>query len=699
MNLIYATLFLALSGGSGTDSAVVARRVAASAQLAAQEYRMGVVGGKIVAEAEVEEARLFLTEAIRTARTLPVSVAGPTVTGLEQALALVQRTSMPDSVDLVVRGLTDGLAKGLGVVLDEIPERSPSLARGKEIYQRECASCHGDAGAGDGPAGKTLTPLPANLSDHTALADVTPLAFYQRITIGVAGTAMPAYESRLPLEDRWAVAAYASTLRQAAPLGDVPASLRTYPAVAKLNDAEILAALGPGATREQVSAVRHFESREDRGADVAAAFAAVRGKVSEATTLAGDGQHDAAVSAALDAYLAFEKVERSVRNREPSLATKLEASFATLRTRVAGGATVDELRAMERGLAVELEQAERAIGDTLSPFNLFLQSLAIILREGIEAILIIGALMAFLVRVGAGHRRRDIHIGVGAAVALSLLTAVLLETVFQLSPANQEVLEGLTMVTAVVVLFYVSYWLLSKMEVQKWTAFVKGRVQEALTGGSVFALASAAFLAVYREGFETVLFYKALFVSGGSTGGTFLPVVSGIALGGLILSGIYVAINKYGVKLPLRPFFAVTSAFLYYTAFVFAGKAVAELQAGSVLPTSILLGWPRLPALGIYPTVESMLAQGLLLALALGALGWIFLVQRPRDARRFAAEAAAAAAPNQADPMPSRVEDGPGVEKAVLRSLERMEGDLAAIRSEVERLKQTVVDSAVSHES
>jgi high-affinity iron transporter len=217
-------------------------------------------------------------------------------------------------------------------------------------------------------------------------------------------------------------------------------------------------------------------------------------------------------------------------------------------------------------------------------------------------------------------------------------------------------------------------------------------MQEAVSGGSVFALASAAFLAVYREGFETVLFYKALFLSGGS--GSFVPVVVGIAVGGVLLAFVYVAINRYGVRLPLKPFFAVTSAFLYYTAFVFAGKAVAELQAGDTLPTTMLLGWPRLPALGIYPTVESMLAQGTLAVLAVFALGWVFLVQRPREARRYAAEAAAVRAPLP-DPMRGTVADGPGMEKAVLRSLERMEGDLAAIRGEVERLKQTVVEAAV----
>jgi high-affinity iron transporter len=176
--------------------------------------------------------------------------------------------------------------------------------------------------------------------------------------------------------------------------------------------------------------------------------------------------------------------------------------------RAAVGSTTDASRLEEirHQLDTGLERAEVTVRDSLSPGNLALQSFIIMLREGLEAILIVGALMTFLVKMGASHRKRDINLGVGAALGASVLTAVAIETVFHLSPARQEMLEGLTMVVATVVLFYVSYWLLSKMEVVKWNHFVKSKVNDALTSGSSLALASAAFLAVYREGFETVLF-------------------------------------------------------------------------------------------------------------------------------------------------------------------------------------------------
>jgi high-affinity iron transporter len=697
MNLIYAALStLALVNGPGTDSLAAGRRVAASVQLAAQEYRNGFAGGKLTLPAEVNEARLFLAEARRTAQVLPARIATGTITAIDQLLDMLARAVPPDSIAASARRVTENLASALGAPLDDIPEHAPSLRRGAEIFQRECSSCHGASGHGDGVGARALNPPPADLTVASELAHVTPLEFYQRVTIGVAGTAMPAFETRLPPADRWAVALYASTLRQGTPAGEIPAALRAFPTVAVMTDSAVAAALGPGATASRLAAVRAYQPAGDEPRTGTTEFTAVRDKITRALGLASAGQHDQAANTAFDAYMEFEKVETGVRARNAELASRLEAEFANLRTRAAGGADRAELVGVERDLFASLEQAERAVSDRMSPINLFVQSLVIILREGLEAILIIGALIAFLMKAGAAHRKRDIHIGVGAAVAMSLLTAVLLETVFVLSAAHREALEGVTMMVAVGVLFYVSYWLLSKMEVAKWTAFVKQRLAVAVTGGSAFALVSAAFLAVYREGFETVLFYKALFVEGGALSDTFLPVSAGIAVGGLALAVIYIAINRWGVRLPLKPFFAITSAFLYYMAFVFAGKGIAELQDGGVLPNTILLGWPRFPALGVYPTVESMLAQAIMALLAGAALFWIFVVQHRRDALAYAARPQVDAGSSSEN---SDAEgDGPAAlaepEAIMLRSLERMEADLGALQAEVERLRQTVVDSS-----
>ena len=683
------------------DRVPVARRIAATVQLAAQEYRIGVVDGRVVAKAEVDEAELFLQEAQRSVALLPPDVGRPAAADIAAMLRLAGSTAPADSLDARVRSLTAGLTERLGITLDELPAQTPSLARGAEIYQANCAGCHGAVGRADGPQAAGLEPPPTNLADGAALRGVSPLDYYRRISIGTAGTAMPAFEGRLPAEDRWAVALFASILRVPAPRGDVPPALRTFATTGKMTDDEVLDALGVESRMRpdalgRLAAVRTFQA--DHGDASAEVFATVRRQLDSAFVLARTGS-PAASGRAFDAYMTFEQVERGVRAKNPGLAAELEAAFATLRTRAAGGATPAELGALRRQLEAGLENAERTLGDQLSPLNLFVQSFIILLREGLEAILIVGALMTFLSKMGAGERKRDIHIGVGAAIGASLLTAVALETIFVLSPAHREALEGGTMVLATVVLFYVSYWLLSKMEVVKWNHFVKSKVQDALDSGSALALASAAFLAVYREGFETVLFYKALFVTG-SGGGT-IAVVAGILAGAVVLVFVYIGINRFGVRLPLKPFFAFTSAFLYYMAFVFAGKGIAELQEGGLIGTTILPWAPRIPALGIYPTAESLGAQAVLVFLAIVALVWNFVL----EPRRLRGVTSVMVPESTGTPMPAGAPpSGDSVAPAslaiaqssmveLLRSLERMEADLAEMRAEVERMRRHLLGS------
>ncbi len=692
MNLRYAAFLVAAVSSAPlsaqSEPAPVVRRLASTALLAAQEYAIGVRGGRIVMAAEVDEAKLFLKESRRSAESLSPAERGRMIAALDSVIALVDATGSPDSVSRRVRELTSGLAERTGIELDELPARTPVLARGAEVYAASCASCHGDRGRGDGPAGRGLDPVPANLADAEGLRDASPIDFYRRITIGVAGTAMPAFETSLTADDRWAAAVYSSLLRLPPPSGSIPDSLASFAVTAKLSDAALLATLGAEALAPKdadlarLAAVRRAGTEGPSGAAVAETFAQVRRQVDSVVALAAAGLNDEATTQALDAYMTFEALERSVRTRDPQLAGELEVAFAELRARA--GARGTRLEPVRDSLGAGLVRAEQLIGRPSSPLALFFQSFVLLVREGLEAILIVGALLTFLVKTGAGHRRRDIHVGVGAALAASLLTAILIETLFHLSPASQETLEGITMLVATIVLFYVSYWLLSKLEVVKWTHFVKSRVQDAVSSGSMMALASAAFLAVYREGFETILFYKALFSSGGE--GALVPVLLGMGVGAVALVVVYIAINRFGVRLPLKPFFGVTSAFLYAMAFIFAGKGIAELQAGSLVSTTYVAGAPNIPALGMFPTLESLLAQGILLLLAGIALAWTFLIAP----RRLGVTSVMVP-----DPVPAeRPAGGQGVGAAqsrdLSRSLERIEADLAEIRAEVDRMRRMI---------
>lgn len=648
----------------------------AAASLAAKEYRNGVApaGGRVTAPEEVSEAKQFLDQARFDAPFLPAPVRAVTDSDLARLSRLLDRAPSPDSVDRRSATIVQRIGAALPGALDPFPAAPPSLARGRAVFEEQCVKCHGETGKGNGPKAKTLKgPPPADLTDAAAMATVSPIDVYRKLTIGVAGTAMPEFEDQLTPADRWAVTAYVATLRAAGPAvlegeglyavqcaschgargaGDGPlaATLSVRPPAlsdlavqGRFSDRELAAlslhgrsgtpmpGLAPGldstGAAKIVSFVRTLPTTERQagagGNPGAAVFTAVRRQLDSAVALRSD-------RVAFDAYLTFEQVESDVRARNAALASELEDGFAALRQRAAAGASPADLAVTERRVLSGLERAERLVSDKESGANLFIDAFIILIREGFEAMLIVAALMAFLAKAGATERRRDVAWGAWAAVAASVITAVLVELLFHVTPGQREALEGVTMLLATAVLFYVSYWLLSKLEADKWSAFVKGRMQAALSGGSALALASVAFLAVYREGFETILFYQALVTSGGP--GEIAAVAGGIAAGAAGLVVLYVAINRFGVRIPLRAFFGVTSATLYYMAFVFAGKGVAELQEGGVVGTSVLRWGPRVPFLGIYPTVQSLALQGLLLALALVALGWAM-----RPARHAAA--------------------------------------------------------------
>jgi len=545
----------------------LARRVVAAASLAAKEYALGVVpaGGQITQPEEVDEAKLFIQQAQFDVPGLPLPARAKSQYALAHIAQLLEALAAPDSVNRATDSLVALITAAAGgpKVVEPLPNRPPSLERGALVYREQCAACHGESGRGDGPKAKSLKgPPPANLADPAVMGNKSLLDIFRRIAVGTPGTAMPEFAEDLPAEDRWAVASYVAAMQYG-------------------------------------------------GSATAAVFAAVRHQIDSAFARRSD-------KIAVDAYMTFEQVETAIRAKNAGLASELEGNFAWLRTRVAKADDAERRTIRERLLA-GLERAERVVADRQSGMSLFVASFFLLVREGFEAILIVAALMTFLAKAGASERRREVARGAWAAVGASVITWVLVELLFQVTPGQREMIEGVTMLVAAVVLFYVSYWLLSKIEAAKWTAFVRGKMQSALSSGSGLALSAVAFLAVYREGFETILFYKALFTSAGAST---VPVVGGIAAGAVGLVAIYLLVNQLGLRVAMKPFFAVTGVMLYYMAFVFAGKGVAELQGAGIIPLTVIEGAPRIPVFGVYPTVESLIVQGLLVALAIVAAIW-----------------------------------------------------------------------------
>ncbi|WP_435684675.1 FTR1 family iron permease [Sedimenticola selenatireducens] len=313
-------------------------------------------------------------------------------------------------------------------------------------------------------------------------------------------------------------------------------------------------------------------------------------------------------------------MEAAIGMRDPALKSELESRFGKVIGLASRERAADEVRVAWQELRTHLQQVADAQKPAEDGFwGLLVQSFLILLREGFEAMLVITALVAYLRRQGAVDQVRVVYHGTAWALLASLVTAWLFGVVLQISGAGREALEGVTMLLASAVLFYVSYWLISKSEAARWQAFIHAQINSALSKGSTFALGLAAFLAVYREGAETVLFYQAL---NGQANGQWWPLLIGfaLALGALLL--LYRLMQAASFRLPIGLFFTLTAVLLYYLAVTFAGNGVLELQEAGWLGITPIDGFARISWLGLYPTLETLTAQLLLIIPLPLAIAW-----------------------------------------------------------------------------
>ncbi|CNI26981.1 putative high-affinity iron permease [Yersinia frederiksenii] len=360
-------------------------------------------------------------------------------------------------------------------------------------------------------------------------------------------------------------------------------------------------------------------------ADWAAVSSKINQAMNEAISQYQQGQITPAMMAVQDAYFdLFEAsgMENKVGSRDAAFKSTLEGHFTRLVSLMKAGQPVEQLQAEAAALQNDLASAVEMLGGgDETDWSLFIYSLLIIVREGLEALLIVAAIVAYLVKNNHQDKLPLIRQSIVVALIASVLTAFVFQWLFANSGQSRELLEGFTMMIAVVMLFSMSYWLLSKTEARQWKAYLEGKFSKSLSSGSMIGLWLTSFLAVYREGAETVLFYLALMGDASTTSGH-LSILAGFGVGCVILLVAYLVMRFTVVKLPLKPFFMFTGGFMYLMAFVFAGKSVLELIEGKLFEPTLLPGVPEISWLGIYPYVETLIPQGILLIAALVAL-WV----------------------------------------------------------------------------
>lgn len=584
----------------------------------AVDYSGAVEKGKVVSEAEYAEMLDFTANATTQIQALPAHATKNDIAAAIKALreAVVRKADAGEVSRLAHQ------ANALLVVAYPIPvapKTVPDVARGRSLYAAHCASCHGATGNGDGGLAASLDPKPIAFTDAERARARSVMALYQVVSQGVEGTSMASFES-LPEDERWALAFYIGTLANDDGMrkrgealwksGDAGIK-RQYPDLAAVTTTTEDAAgqtMQKDVARDVIAFLRAQPAVVEANKPAGLTLSRMRLKESLAALQAGDSAN--ATRLALSSYLdGFEPVEPMLSARNNALLIEIENAMLGYRSAISKGSTDQAIAAAEK-LEQLFSQVESELGESKAdPMTTFIGALTILLREGLEALLIVIGMVAFLKKAERRDALRHVHAGWISALGAGILTWVVATYVVEISGASREVTEGIGALLAAVVLLSVGLWMHQKSSAGRWQEYLKQKLSAALTKQSAWALFGLSFIAVYREVFETVLFYSALAADGNGT-----ALIGGFLVAIVLLAGIAWLLLRTSARMPIGKFFSVTSILMAGLAVVLAGKGLSALQeAGwvSVNPIASI----RVELLGIYPTMETMTAQLLVLGL------------------------------------------------------------------------------------
>ena len=588
----------------------------------AVDYGGAVRGGKVVSASEYAEMREFSASVAEKIGSLPDKPAkAGLVADSVRFKGFIERKASPEEVATAARALGSRLLAAYPVPLG--PSHPPDLARGARLFAQNCASCHGATGDARTPIARQLDPPPIAFADRDRARQRSPFALYQVINQGLEGTAMQSF-AQLPDADKWALAFRAS--RFAYPDALVTAGQRIWtgdPAVrSAVPDLNALSSLSESQLAQDIGAgkagpvIAYLRANPDVLVAKTSTLSVARSRLNESLAAYRGGNREEAKRLALAAYLdGFEPVEPMLSARNPTLLARVEQDMGQLRAGIAAGRDPNEIGAQVAQLQSLFDEAEASLApDQASNASAFLGAFTILLREGLEALLIIVAMLAFLNKAERPELTRSVHVGWVGALGAGILTWWVATSLITVSGASRELTEGFGSLLAAAVLLFVGIWMHGKAQAGQWQRYIREKLHNALAKDSRWFLFSLAFIAVYREVFETILFFTAMAAEGGVG-----SLIAGGLAGGAVLGAIAVAMLRFSRRLPIGKFFSYSSALVAVLAVVLAGKGVAALQEAGLISIHPLAALPRISLLGLFPTLQGITAQiATLLALLLG---------------------------------------------------------------------------------
>ncbi len=620
--LVIAPGFIAAAFAADPSVEVKAKQVWQLIDYVAVDYGGAVANGAVLKASEYAEMQEFAAAAEQQLSELPPSSSSASLKSQAGRLrSAVAEKAAPALVAQLAHALANDVLKAYPFPI--APAIAPDLKRGAQLFQAQCAACHGPQGRGDGPLAANLDPKPTALSEPQRARERSLFALHQIITNGVKGTAMASFGT-LPEEDRWALAFFVGTLPYTE--SDTAAGAKVWQSNSKAREAiagldaltqtsehALADRLGSELARPATAYLR--ANPQTLSAGKPGGIAVAKTRLTESVAAARADDRPGAVKLALSSYLdGFEPVEPALATRDRALFEKIESGMMAFRTKVSSG-SVDEVQAAEQALQHLLSEAERALAPSEDDaIATFIGALTILLREGLEALLVVVAMVAFLKKAERKDVLVYVHAGWIAALAAGGVTWAVATYLVGVSGASRELTEGFSSLFAAAVLLAVGMWMHQKSVAGRWQVYLKEKLSAALSKRAAWFLFSLAFIAVYREVFETVLFYAALWTEGNGW-----PLVAGLLTGVVLLGVLAAVLLRTSARLPIGQFFAWSSLLVAILAVVLAGKGIAGLQeAGWVHATPVAI--PRIDILGIHPTWQTLLAQLTVLLVVLVAL-------------------------------------------------------------------------------
>jgi high-affinity iron transporter len=579
-----------------TDSAAQALHVI---DYVGADYPSTVADGKITDDAKYQAQ----VEALKALQELVVALPARAERGelekgvfdLADAVAKKQ-----DGAAITRQARQLGARLAVAYEVSQAPVITPDPARGAPLYAQHCSVCHGDAGAGDGPAGIGLEPPPSNLRNVARLDRLSLYDLYNTLGLGITGTDMPAFADQLDDRQRWDIATYIASF-SAQPVA-APSKTFNLADLARQTPLEVSAAEG-----EQAVAV--FRAQRAQPPQVQRGPAQLLDYTSQTLdkSLAAyrSGDHEQAYDLSVAAYLeGFELVESSLDNVDANVRKDTEKALMAYRQSLQDGLPLEQATQKLDFAKSKLKESAGLLGsDGLSTSLSYISGLLILLREGLEAILVLAAILAFLRNTGQESAVRSVNIGWALALLAGLGTWALAAYVIDVSGAQRELLEGATALFASVMVLWLGVWMHDRRHAAAWQDYIKSSL---VGGGGRFGFAILAFFSVYRELFEVILFYETLWLQAGPAGHN--AVLAGGATALVLLIGLAWIILRGSAKLPLTLFFGINAALLCALSVVFAGHGVKALQEAGIFGTRPVpffeFDW-----LGIHADAYSLSAQ------------------------------------------------------------------------------------------